>query len=257
MEIRQIRPDEAEDFLRLLCSVFSLDLERARGVYYSEPMYDLQRKWALVINGELVSICSTSPLEFGWGRAHGIAGVATHPAFRRMGYAKMLLDHVHHHSTAVGEPTGYLFAKNPSLYRQCGYEIIDEVIRGPIQRNPHAFQPQALSTAEVQAIYTRWASENPARLRRDSKRWDLWTWNLKTAVSCRDGYFCLEGSQCREAIDATGIKDGWPISYGCEWHGLRSVTEMAEVPLLHSVHQLYFMGKNSPDRPQMFLSDQF
>lgn len=257
MEIRTIRPDEAEDYLRLLCSVFNLDLERARGVYYSEPMYDLQRKWALLENNEIISICSTSPLTFGWGRGYGIAGVATRPEFRRRGLARTLLDHVHRHSLSIGETAAYLFAKNPSLYRDCGFEIVDETIHGPIKAEPGRFQNRSLSFHEVQAIYDRWAEGSPARLRRDAVRWDLWQWNLKASSAHNEGYLCIEGGMSREALFVEDLAGGWPIQTGIEWHGLRSVTEMLQIPVAHPLMSLHFMAKGSPDRPQMFLTDQF
>ena len=68
-EIRPVRPDEAEAFLELLCDVFSLDLNRAYDVFFSEPLFDLDRKWALFEGREMVSILTTTPLIFGWGRA--------------------------------------------------------------------------------------------------------------------------------------------------------------------------------------------
>ena len=53
-EVRPIRTEEAECFLELLCSVFELDVARARSVFYSEPYVDLGRKWALFVDDAMV-----------------------------------------------------------------------------------------------------------------------------------------------------------------------------------------------------------
>ena len=75
-EIRPIRLDETDAFLRILCTVFELDFFRAQGLFREEPLFDIDRKWALFERGEMVSILTTTPLIFGWGKANGIAGVA-------------------------------------------------------------------------------------------------------------------------------------------------------------------------------------
>lgn len=257
MEIRTIERHEAEDFLRLLCSVFSLDIERARTVYYSEPMFDLSRKWALFDRGEMISICSTSPLEFGWGKGYGIAGVATIKPMRGHGFASQLLNHVHAHAVANQEPAAFLFAHDPKLYRNNGFELVDEVIKGPIAEGFPARSLPVLESAELEKIYGAWADLHPSRLKRNRNRWNLWNWNMKTAHGTGDGYVCLEGHQCREAILNGGFEHGWPVPAGTEWTGLRSLTETERVPILHPIRTLYVMSKSAPDRPQMFLTDQF
>lgn len=257
MDIRTIERHEAEDFLRLLCSVFSLDIERARTVYYSEPMFDLTRKWALFDRGEMVSICSTSPLEFGWGKGYGIAGVATIKSMRGHGFASQLLNHVHRHAISSQESAAFLFAHDPKLYRNNGFEVIDEVIRGPIVEEEKQRTMPTLEAIEVEKIYAQWAEKHPSRLRRNRNRWNLWNWNMKLAHTPGEGYICIEGQQCREAILLDQFTGSWPVSVGTEWTGLRSLTEVERVPVLHPIRTLYVMSKCAPDRPQMFLTDQF
>ena len=74
-EIRPIRLDETDTFLQILCDVFGLDFFRAQGLFKEEPLFDLSRKWALFEGDEMVSILTTTPLIFGWGREIGRAHV--------------------------------------------------------------------------------------------------------------------------------------------------------------------------------------
>ena len=104
IEIRPIRKSEAESFLTLLCNVFDLDIVRARHVFFKEPMFDLERKWALFEDGELRTILTTAPLEFGFGRAFGVAGVATEPKHQGRGLAQRIIEHVLAHGASIGEP---------------------------------------------------------------------------------------------------------------------------------------------------------
>jgi hypothetical protein len=59
-EIRTIHESEGETFLRLMCGVFGLDFNRAYDVFFTEPLFDLDRKWALFEGNEMVSILTTS-----------------------------------------------------------------------------------------------------------------------------------------------------------------------------------------------------
>ncbi|MFQ3677072.1 MAG: GNAT family N-acetyltransferase, partial [Fimbriimonadaceae bacterium] len=131
-EIRPIRGDEAETFLRLLCDVFELDFNRAHGVFFNEPMFDLQSKWALFDRGRMVSILTTVPLSFGWGDAIGIAGVATAPPERGKGRAGALVRFVVQNAFDLGCRSAYLFARQTAVYERVGFEVIDRVVRAPL-----------------------------------------------------------------------------------------------------------------------------
>ncbi|MES1227576.1 MAG: GNAT family N-acetyltransferase, partial [Armatimonadota bacterium] len=151
---RPIRPDEADTYLSLLCEVFDLDQSRAGQVFYSEPFYDLARKWALFDSGHMTSILSMTPLTFGWGDAVGIAGVATLPSARGKGFGQRLLE-----SALAGseERSALLFAYRPTLYARVGFEVIDEVISGEISSFPHFDEVEPVEVAEVKQMYTRWS----------------------------------------------------------------------------------------------------
>jgi len=255
IEIRPIHPHEAEPFLRLLCEVFDLDFGRARSVFFTEPLFDLQRKWALVEDGHLVSVLTTVPLLFGWGGAIGIAGVATRPSSQGRGYATQLLDYVLEEACGRGEKGALLFARDARVYRRSGFEEIDEVLRGPIDGSPEKHSA-ILSSAEVRRLYDYWAQGHSARLRRDDKRWDYWKWTLRVCSAIPDGYLCLEGGLLRECVAARPPGD-WPVGRGVEWLGLRNVATQLGLPLLQPRLDLYLMGRGIPEPPQMFMTDQF
>lgn len=255
IEIRPIVREEARTFLNLLCEVFELDVSRAEGIFFGEPFFELGRKWALFENRTPVSILTTVPLQFGWGRAIGIAGVATRADRRSKGYAGRLLDEVLHRSAADGEGGALLFARLPELYERSGFKTIDQVIRVPLPSGLEEEDPEILGFDEVQACYARWSQGDPARLRRDERRWHYWKWTLRMCTRFSDGYLCLEGNTLREAVFESP-PSVWPFSGGVEWLGLRSMAERMGL-CGDEKHELYLMAHNVPTPPQMFLTDQF
>lgn len=256
IEIRPIREEEGDAFLRLLCEVFDLDFHRARTVFYSEPFFDLGRKWALFEFGRMVSILTTTPLEFGFGRAVGIAGVATIRGARRQGHAERLLAHVLDRARVAGESPALLFAERTDLYGRLGFEPLDMVVAGEIVPCPNFQVPDPVPPARVAEIYASWASGSSVRLRRDERRWRLWHWNLRSAESFQDGYVCVEGSLVREAIYARSV-DCLPVGRGVQWVGLERMTAMLGVPLAAVERRQTLMGVGFTGAPEMFMSDQF
>jgi len=255
-EIRPIRPAESDDFLRLLCRVFELDFERAKSVFYHEPLFELDRKWALIQDGEIRSILTSVPLEFGWGRAFGVAGVATAPEHRRKGLAADLLTEVVAMSKDAGESACYLFARDPRVYERIGFSILDDVITAPIATAETQDVLELLSTDEVRAQYDAWAKLAPNRLRRDERRWTYWGWNLRMCTRMGSGYVCVEGDTVREVVGAP-LCPTWPMTGDATWSGLRSVASSANVPIGEATHVMNFMGIGGEGVPEMFLTDQF
>ena len=157
IEIRTICKNETTLFLDLLCQVFHLNPKKAKPAFFSEPFFDLHRKWALFENGKMVSILTTTPLVFGIGKGIGIAGVATHPTARGKGLAKRLLQEVLDYSHHSNEPFALLFAKNPNLYHHAGFQVLDEVIRAPLETRAPPILPKYVSIENVKKCYQKWA----------------------------------------------------------------------------------------------------
>ena len=257
MTIRTITLEEAPEFLEILCRVFDLNQNQVGDVFYKEPMFDLNRKWAVFDSGRLVSIMSTVPLEFGWGRAFGIMGVGTVEDRRGEGLAARMLEHVLKAGREQGEGAAYLFAKAPALYERVGFKVVDEVIRGDLDRIPESEVPALLDTDQVERRYEEWSSLDPNRLRRDARRWRYWRWNLRVCTEFGDGYLCSEAGLCREAVIGSPRPGPWETPDN-EWLGLKSMTEMLGVPLIAEEFDLYLMACGGPaGSPQMFMTDQF
>lgn len=257
IEIRPIHEAEADAFLELLCGVFNLDIGRATGVFFSEPMFDLNRKWALFDEGQMVSILTTSPLVFGWGKAYGVAGVATRLERRGQGYASKLLDYVFEESSKKGETASLLFARETSVYGRNGYQVLDRVIRAPLDVCGEPIDPESMSENDVWQIYEEWASKHPNRLQRDALRWRYWNWHYRICTHLGDGYACPEPGILREAI-FTPNDDQLPLAMGTEWFGLRAMAEIMKLRFVGPVMEdLHLMGRNFPGVPQLFMTDQF
>ena len=256
METRPIRAAEAETFLHLLCNVFDLDYNRAHRIFFTEPMFDLSRKWALFDGGEMVSILTTVPLDFGWGRAIGIAGVATIVERQNQGYAGRLLSAVLNAAEGEGEKGALLFARDPKLYSKIGFEIIDEVVKGEILSAPEQEPFALMEFHQVQTLYDHWSLQDPNRLRRDEKRWGYWRWNLRVCTAFEDGYICTEAGVVRECVKTTQPR-AWPLPPGAEWRGLASMAKHVGIPLKSQDRDLHLMARNVPGLPQMFMTDQF
>ena len=256
-EIRPIRTEEADTFLELLCGVFNLDLARAHSIFFTEPLFDLSRKWALFDSGEMVSILTTTPLWFGWGRAYGIAGVATRADRRGQGFASLLLERVFQEAGRMGEGASLLFARDPSVYQMNGYEPIDRVIRAKVASSEAPDLGLTLDNVQVRDVYDHWASLNPARLRRDEPRWRYWLWHYRLCSPFQEGYLCTEPGVLREAL-YSHPSPGLPLPFGTDWFGTASMTELLQMPLAtEPKFELHLMGRNFRTPPQMFMTDQF
>jgi ribosomal protein S18 acetylase RimI-like enzyme len=253
IEVRPIRMEEAETFLRLLCGVFALDFRRAQSVFFSEPFFDLKRKWALFEDGQMRCTMTTVPLEFGDGPAMGIAGVATLPEHRGRDLARQLIDEAVTESAARGEERSLLFANNERLYAKCGFRVLDRVVTQPLPPGNEG-GGRLLSRDEVTPVYDAWASEHPGRLRRDKRRWEYWSWNMKTAFGQPGGYVCYEFGRVRELLPGFS---GLPFSDPADWFGLESLARVLGIRLDDPRQEMLLMGRKFDAIPQMFLTDQF
>ena len=255
-EIRPIHEGEGEAFLRLMCSAFGLDFNRAYDVFFTEPFFDLSRKWALFEGREMVSILTTSPLEFGWGKAFGIAGVATAIDRQGEGHASKLLQKVIKESEHRGEGASLLFARDLRFYERNGYEPLDRVIRAPVNTEMEDELPDCFDFDVVQAKYDAWSQAHPDRLRRDERRWNYWKWHYRICTPFQSGYLCFEPNVLREHLFETPT-DCLPLPSGTEWFGTTFMADQFEIPIGHPEVDLYLMGQNIPGIPQMFMTDQF
>lgn len=254
-EIRPIRAYEAEAFWAVLVECFHLDPGR-QWIFQNEPYFDLNRKWGAWKDGRLVTILTTVPLTFGWGRAIGIAGVATLPEFRGQGLAEAMLRTVLAQAETDGEGPALLFAHETTVYRRVGFELMDTVVRGTLIGSDLA-PAQPFSGQQVREMYAAWSAQDPDRLVRDARRWQYWEWFTRTCEAVGPGYLCLEPPLVREALGIPTGLSAWPVPAGTDWLGLKSMTDQLGVPLLHQKQELMLMARGFSRPPQMFMTDQF
>jgi GNAT superfamily N-acetyltransferase len=253
-EIRTIKMTECDEFLRLLCRVFSLDYRRARSAFTKEPMFDLDRKWAVFQDGKIVSVLTTVPVLFGDGRGIGIAGVATAQECRGRNLATDLLQEVLQQSEQRGEGRALLFAMKESLYERSGFRVLDDVVSQPLPPGHVNGEPELIDRDSVRKLYEAWSEADPLRLRRDDLRWDHWSWNLKSPYRAGNGYVCHESGRLREALP----KFQWaPTAETIEWFGLRKLGEDLGIVFDDAKMEMRLMGRGFDNAPQMFMTDQF
>lgn len=256
MEIRPVELDEAPAFLKLLCECFHLDLDRAGSVFYTEPFFDLKRKWALFEGDQIITILTTSHLEFGWGNAIGIAGVATRVGYEGRGYASLLLERALEQAARDGEGAAMLFAHDDRLYKKHGFVVCDTVVKGSICCDPTFDTGEPMPIDEVKGLYAEWSEASPARLRRNEKRWKYWNWGMRCCEPFAGGYICIEASLVREAVIHSRAPN-WPVLPGTEWVGMESLNREIQVPLREVQPHLLVMSRGFPEPPIMFMTDQF
>ncbi len=257
IEIRPMRAGEDGAFVDLLSEVFSLDSERALPLFTSDPMYDRERNWGLFVGGRMVSCLTTRPLEFGWGRAVGIAGVCTLEAARGEGYAARLIERVLRESERADEGPALLFCVDDRLYGQLGFEPLDRVVTARVKSSGERPPLEEPSLEAVRARYDAWAQRSPERLRRDERRWSYWAWKYRTVLAHDNGgYASLENDVVREVL-APNAETGLPVPEGTEAFALTYVIDKLDLPFEPLSVEMYLMGRGIPGLVQMFLTDQF
>lgn len=255
MICRPIQPNEADAFLRLLAGAFHLDISRARQAFYADPMFDLNRKWALFENHQMRSILTTTGMQFGWGRAIGIAGVATRQEDRGRGYAGHLLMHVLDEAARQGEGPAMLFAHQEELYARFGFATTDRVISGTVPCDPGS-RGELLSALDIHRLYSQWAARDERWVVRDERRWRYWHWFHRPCETFGEGYICLEGNLVREVVSPHPT-ELWPVPNGTRWYGLAQVAAELGLQLSEQKEELLLMTRGLPHPVRMFMTDQF
>ncbi len=202
VQIAPVPPEDEEAFLRLLCQGFGFDLATARPYFYNDPYYRHNQRWGLWV-GEgssrvLASILTVVPLQMWIGEVvvpfGGIAGVVTHPQYRRRGYARQLLTTVLNALHAEGVPVAALQAFDFDFYRPLGWEVVGTLMRvrvAPLMLPP--FAPDGVRRAieidhpAMRQLYEEQVHPATGRLQRDDLRWRYLLWNFRHQLVCSYG----------------------------------------------------------------------
>ncbi|CUU05138.1 Predicted acetyltransferase [Armatimonadetes bacterium GBS] len=194
VHVALVPPEEEEAFLHIICQSFNVDLPTARPYFYDDPYYPHNQRWGLWVEESgrrrLVSVLTAVPLQMWIGERAvpfmGIAGVATHPAYRRRGYATHLLRQVAETLREQAVPVAVLQAFDHNFYRRLGWETVGTLARLRIEpsRLP-AYPITGVRRAEFAdyealiALHRQLAPRKTGMLVRDDLRWDYLLWNFR------------------------------------------------------------------------------
>jgi len=215
IETRAVRTEELDAMLEIMCAAFELTPGPARELFFRDPFFNVENKRVLVADGRVVS-CLTVADAFVWiGPAlvpvAGLAGVATHPDFRRRGFARRLLCDTVAHLRGRGTPLSALIPCSPSFYRRAGWERAAGHARTliPYPRRADFAEVRQVRPAidsdrnAIGRLYDRWARGRTGCCKRDERRWRALFDRVKgRALHCGDrvdGYVLYEFREDTEA----------------------------------------------------------
>lgn len=185
MEVRKFGDGDREALKRLLALSFGDSLAEAEGDLDPErnSRLDPDRLYVVEEDGEPRATAAVFPLEvFVDGRAApmgGVSAVATHPAYRRRGYARELMKLALREMREREVHLSMLSPFSHAFYRVHGYELATEAIEynlkptdlptSPEQKRVRAYREGDLP--QMMALHDGKAAEHPCCVRRSERRW--------------------------------------------------------------------------------------
>ncbi|HSV74991.1 MAG TPA: GNAT family N-acetyltransferase [Chthonomonadales bacterium] len=209
MQVRQVREDELDAMVVIMCRAFGLPIAPARNLFFDDPYFDLRHKRVLTLDGCLVSCLTLASAAIRFGAAvvplMGIAGVATRPEDQRRGYAtRLLLDTV---ADLASGDVGLvaLVADTPGFYerlgwRPCGRQARLRFAAGPVAvayAGPRPRKARETDAPWIARIHAGVTGTRDGSAERDEKRWryllrfvqQSWVW---PARGLPQGYVLFE-----------------------------------------------------------------
>ena len=126
VEIRYPKKDEMPELFALLKTCFPTDRKIFELMEKEDLLFGYEPK-VLFVDGKIVSNVSLVRKNIYIGskilKGGGIASVATHPDYRRKGYAKMLLKERLRDISLKGSDFSPLFTDKPFIYEKLGWEL--------------------------------------------------------------------------------------------------------------------------------------
>ena len=185
MRLRKFEVGDIESLARTMSLAFGGNIPPAERYFDPEenPRLDLEGVYVVEEDGEVRASATVLPLEmFADGRAvpmGGISAVATHPAYRRRGYAGELMRAVLEDMRGRGVHLSLLAPFAHPFYRAYGWELATEGIG-------YTFKPDELPASkeqrfirdyrtddlpEMQRLLETEAARHPCGIRRSGGRW--------------------------------------------------------------------------------------
>ncbi|CAN5894371.1 GNAT family N-acetyltransferase [soil metagenome] len=163
MELRRFRKGDLEALGPLMALAFGDDIAPAERYFDPErnPRLDLDQVFVIEDDGQVCASATTLPLRMAVDGEHvpmgGVAAVATHPAYRRRGYAGELMRAVLDHMRAQEIHLSLLDPFAHSFYRIFGWELAMESLE-------YTFKPSELPTSPEQKRIRVYRSEDMPRM---------------------------------------------------------------------------------------------
>jgi predicted acetyltransferase len=184
IEIRYPKKDEMPELFALLKTCFPTDKKIFEVMEKEDLSFGYEPK-ILSVDGKIVSNVSLVKRDIYIGskllKGGGIAGVATHPDYRRKGYAKMLLKERFRDISLKGLDFSPLFTDKPFIYEKLGWKIFPQKfyilgeIKIPLNVRKKSVEMFHCSTKvlmeEVKRIYEQNILFFPGALKRDKAYW--------------------------------------------------------------------------------------
>ena len=216
METRRYRAEDLGPLARVGALAFGASAAEWEKYYVEGSRVDLDLVYVLEDEGEVRASATVLPLEVfvdgGAAPMGGIAAVATHPAYRRRGYAGELMRAC---LQGMGERGMHLSMLNPfahAFYRAYGWELADEAIAYTLkptdlptsseQRRVRACEEEDLP--RVMALLDEAASGYSCCVRRGEERWrevlarEEWGVAVHERGGGVEGYILYSMSEWRE-----------------------------------------------------------
>ncbi len=187
-EIRRITPDELPAWFDTMGAVFLEHFDGAAVAAAARDFYDLERTWAGVDGGRVVSTLRTFPTELtlpGGGRipGSGVSAVTVLPTHRRRGLLTGMIAAEHAAARERGEQVGLLYASEYPIYGRFGYGAAVQqatwtvdALNGRVHGVPAGsvdFVAAADAREHLVAVYERHRAGQAGELARRPHSWDF------------------------------------------------------------------------------------
>lgn len=239
IEIRTAKPEELDEVLKLMCESFDISYNAAYSIFYEDPYLNADDKALLFCDGKLASCLSLSTHICRIGRADipiaAISGVASHPLYRKRGYAAKLLKYAETLIAERGFGLASLLADDFNFYRHRGWECIGELFRMKL--------PLASLPAYSLSPYLRSAELDDARILADA--WDAVYSNQSLALKRNEVKWrqILKRKSISSYlyINGKGQLEGW-LLYEVKPGNLSMNGEEAQSPSLRLLEMVFLSG---------------